>query len=317
MTGLIYLRRTATPAGGRNRGRGNRVILATAFILLASLLLAPGCGLFGKDRAATPPAGDTAKGPSKDPAGDTGQKPSGDPAGGSGGTGGSAPVKGVEPEPVTPENLPKPYDLWAAQNSRIRGTYAVTEGSHTYLLAAWGEQPTAGYTVNFAGVREDGSKIRVSVRLRRPGPGDMVAQVITYPYALGRIPAAPGKEIVFEVEGDPGFVNATEFPPANGAIIVETPEALAPVGNPLRIEGWARVYEATVQIRLEDGHDVLAETFTTADNAAPEWGRFRIDLPYRKPTNPYGHLILYAENAENGSARHQVMIPVSLDSGDK
>lgn len=66
-----------------------------------------------------------------------------------------------------------------------------------YILITMGEQPTGGYEVKIHQVLEVEEEVRVLYELISPGEGDMTTQVITYPYALIKIPNTD-KSIVFE-----------------------------------------------------------------------------------------------------------------------
>ena len=57
-------------------------------------------------------------------------------------------------------------------------------GEGTYVAVAWGEKPTGGYTVNLRSAAVDGVRVRVNVELKDPPPDAMVAQALTYPYAV-------------------------------------------------------------------------------------------------------------------------------------
>ncbi len=47
-----------------------------------------------------------------------------------------------------------------------------------------GSRPTAGYSVEIERIDRDGDALVVRYHERKPGPGDMVAQMITAPYRL-------------------------------------------------------------------------------------------------------------------------------------
>lgn len=68
------------------------------------------------------------------------------------------------------------------------GAYWVTQNDAVYLVVTAGQQPTAGYTVQVDTVTNDGTTLTVHAKLEGPGPGEMVAQVITYPMAVLVIP---------------------------------------------------------------------------------------------------------------------------------
>lgn len=67
------------------------------------------------------------------------------------------------------------------------------------MAVAWGEKPTGGYTVDFGSASVDGVRVKVSVGLKQPPPDAMVAQALTYPYAVAFLPGvdAGEKEFVF------------------------------------------------------------------------------------------------------------------------
>lgn len=58
------------------------------------------------------------------------------------------------------------------------------------LVADLGEQRTGGYSVHFRGVRVEGDVVHASVEVSRPGPGAMLIQIITRPYAVTTVPRA-------------------------------------------------------------------------------------------------------------------------------
>ena len=55
-----------------------------------------------------------------------------------------------------------------------------------------GSRSTAGYRVTITGIERDGSSAVVSYREERPGAGDMLAQVITFPHHLVRVERLAG-----------------------------------------------------------------------------------------------------------------------------
>ena len=80
------------------------------------------------------------------------------------------------------------------------------------------------------------------------------------------------------------------------------------------ITGEARVFEATVQYEVEDGHYIYVEGFVTASEGAPGWGTFtiNIDIPEADlPDNATLMLILFEESAQDGSRLHEM--PVVLE----
>lgn len=56
------------------------------------------------------------------------------------------------------------------------------------LVADMGEQRTGGYAVAARGVQVAGGAARVQLEVHRPGPGSIVTQAFSHPWALVRIP---------------------------------------------------------------------------------------------------------------------------------
>lgn len=80
------------------------------------------------------------------------------------------------------------------------------------------------------------------------------------------------------------------------------------------VTGEARIFEATVQYDVEDGHFVYLEGFVTASEGAPGWGTFTIDISIPEedlPNNATLMLILFEESAKDGSRINE--LPVVLE----
>ncbi len=78
-----------------------------------------------------------------------------------------------------------------------------------------------------------------------------------------------------------------------------------------RIQGQARVFEATVSWVVEDGHVELKEGFVTADAGGPEWGAFDFTIEVEKiRTHSSLTLVLFELSAKDGS--HQGELPIPL-----
>jgi germination protein M len=94
-------------------------------------------------------------------------------------------------------------------------------------------------------------------------------------------------------------------------IFVERPGVGATVSSPVVIQGRATVFEATVQLEVRDADDkILARGFTTATRGAPDRGRFRERLAYAGSATAEGFVIVYEQSMEDGSALHEVRVPV-------
>jgi hypothetical protein len=68
---------------------------------------------------------------------------------------------------------------------------ALDFAGQSVIVASLGEKNTGGYSVEVTGVELVGSKLKVTVRESKPGPGQFVTQALTQPYQVVRIPKVP------------------------------------------------------------------------------------------------------------------------------
>lgn len=61
-----------------------------------------------------------------------------------------------------------------------------------------GSKPTGGYSVEIGDVRRDKKEATIPVTLHKPGPGSIVTQAFTYPFAMRAVPKLP-KTVKFTV----------------------------------------------------------------------------------------------------------------------
>lgn len=197
--------------------------------------------------------------------------------------------------------------LWVESCKYIEGIYTFNTGDKTYIMAALGEMPTAGYKVEIKKAAETAEEIKFDVEVEEPvGPA---VEVITYPYALIEIEKTDKK---LNIDSKGKIENRTLYPPANEHFIITNMRPTDVVEKEFEIKGFARAFEGSFRITLEDGHDVLIDTYAQADKAAPEWGEFSVKIKYENPTNPVGIIMLFEESAKDGSPTHQIMFPVSF-----
>lgn len=82
-------------------------------------------------------------------------------------------------------------------------------------------------------------------------------------------------------------------------------------GDKFRIQGEARVFEATLNWSVEDGHYVYNEGFTTATMGAPEWGKFDFTFEIKKSEEiAVLNLVLFEVSAEDGSHNYTLLVPL-------
>lgn len=243
---------------------------------------------------------------------------------GPGGTpGGNAPTSGGSPGAGGPaglerpdlDTLPEAVRAWYEANHRTQGVYRLNHGGKTYVLVAWGEKPTGGFAVTIRGFEEQKDVLVGTVDLVAPGPNDMVIQVLTYPADLVAL-SQTEKLFAYEFEGPdwvaPAAADVKAVPLASTTVFIDLPAPGAIITNPVRIRGVARMYEATLQVTLEDGHMVLAEKTITTSDAAPAWGTFDIELAYDAPTQAHGMLIFWHEDAADGRRVEDLGVPVKF-----
>lgn len=64
-------------------------------------------------------------------------------------------------------------------------------GQEVAVVVDMGEQRTAGYGVTVTGVQQAPTgEVELLLEVRQPGRGQFVAQVLTHPYAVARVPRA-------------------------------------------------------------------------------------------------------------------------------
>lgn len=107
------------------------------------------------------------------------------------------------------------------------------------------------------------------------------------------------------------------LPPSGGtqpAIVVQEPQQGATIHSPVTVSGTASVYEGTVQIRVRDAAgNVIGTATTTATAGAPARGTFSTTVSFTQPAaTQAGKIEVYENDAQDGSERNLVTIPVTL-----
>jgi hypothetical protein len=196
---------------------------------------------------------------------------------------------------------------WVSICSLVSGIHTVSfDGETTYILAARGQKPTAGYTVFLSNVVR--GPTGVGLTFKTADPSGAAADVISYPAALYRTQTPPGEIVAVTCEGTEILLWPQQGP-ANAAIIPTSPLPWVTISTTtLRLEGYARVFEAQFRYNLEDGHNVLAEGAVMADQGPPAWGRFGLDVEFARPTSPGLTLRLYDISPKDGSVTNEVFI---------
>ena len=86
--------------------------------------------------------------------------------------------------------------LWTIHGGE-RARPPVDFGKEMVVGVFLGSRPTAGFSVEIVGVREEGGALIVQYRESRPAPGLVTAQVLTMPYHIVAVPRHAG-DVRFE-----------------------------------------------------------------------------------------------------------------------
>jgi len=79
---------------------------------------------------------------------------------------------------------PSQVERMVQQQSKEEGAAVYVAGDAVYIVVARGEKPTGGYGIRVVDIKEEGGGFDVHVEYLDPKPGQMVAQVVTHPYAI-------------------------------------------------------------------------------------------------------------------------------------
>jgi VWFA-related protein len=105
----------------------------------------------------------------------------------------------AQPEQVVVRTAAEWQALWQ-RHAPGRPAPTVDFGKQMVVAVFLGTRPSGGYQVEIAGVRQEGNTLVVQWSERRPGPGQMAAQVMTAPAHIVAVPRHEG-EVRFEKTG--------------------------------------------------------------------------------------------------------------------
>ena len=81
------------------------------------------------------------------------------------------------------------------------------------------------------------------------------------------------------------------------------------------VTGEARVFEATFQYEVSDGHFVFQKGYEMASAGGPDWGTFELNIdisPQDLPANGTLSLFLFEESAEDGSVINELAVVLQI-----
>lgn len=136
-------------------------------------------------------------------------------------------------------------------------------------------------------------------------------------------------EVAFMLDGEPvaifggegimldGPVGRADFREQLPEIFVDRPVWGAAAGNPARVTGLTRVFEATFQVQLLDREGrVLTQQTVMATCGTGCWGTFDVTLRYDVPKAQWGALRVFDLSARDGSEENVRSYPVWLTPAD-
>ena len=100
------------------------------------------------------------------------------------------------PKQAVARNAAEWTALWREHTGEAKPP-SVDFSSRTVIAVFLGSRPTAGFAVQIVGTRQAGGALIVQWQEKRPGGGDILAQVLTSPATIVSIPKFAG-EIRFE-----------------------------------------------------------------------------------------------------------------------
>ncbi|MGH2773843.1 MAG: Gmad2 immunoglobulin-like domain-containing protein [Actinomycetota bacterium] len=254
-------------------------------------------------------------------------------------------------KPATVRVPASEFDLWFVQDERLsKGSTVMggnlpsdlaTDDPTTQHAAYWlrilfagaiGPYQEAGDTsaipdgTELLGVAREGSVLEVDVSSRFESGGgslSMQMRVAQLVYTGTQFEDIEGVRILIdgqrvETIGGEGVdvsepLTRRDFQDVAPFIVVESPKPGEDVTSPVTVNGFANVFEATVNIVIRDkSGDALVETFTTATCGTGCWGDFSEGVAFEVGERQRGRIDVLTYSAEDGSEQSVVSIPVVL-----
>lgn len=228
----------------------------------------------------------------------------------------------VPPAPNTGVDKPLPAAVqnWIENSRTMFLAQSRIVDNTLYLLVTYGEKPTGGYEVEIGEIIVSADKISVPVSFRKPAPGEIVTQALTYPYDL-EVLEAQDLPVEFVPSGAeeylPTLVGIEELLPiiaGSQGIKLFAPAPDSSVSRNFVLEGVANVFEGNVQYKLLNKNgNVLDSGFATG--AMGDWGYFRAELTVPGEIAAGERILLdvFTESAKDGSLEQQILYEIVLE----
>lgn len=216
-------------------------------------------------------------------------------------SGGGGPPKpgGVTVERIPLSQAPLNVREAAEKLSQSRVGFVIPQGNQAYLVISTGPN---GERIDVAGARRSGTIIDIDVRSGSAGERLIVARLLA--------PVTDTRLVQFHLDGYaagiPALVNADNLPlmtlPDKGSIVIASPvgqEAIA--GGMVQVYGYARIFEGQITIAVYSAGKgrVLGESKNiSAAIGAPNWGSFKVNIPYEVVKGlKDGSILVYDEDS--------------------
>ncbi len=221
----------------------------------------------------------------------------------------------LPPKVTSGKNLDAKLSPNFAALSKTKEPWAVAydSGGKQVVMVTAGQVPSSGFSLDVekTAVGKDGT---LSLTVRMTPPSGAADTVVSYPYVELIVNSAAELDIRLVTAAAGG--DKTEHVPVTKVkdgqnIIPVRPERGALVLERVHVAGFVKAPAgaASVEVAVEDGHNVLGSKTMAAPAAMPDWAYFETDLDLRTSTNPYGSVVY---RASIGGKAEEVMVPVSF-----
>jgi hypothetical protein len=225
-------------------------------------------------------------------------------------------LTGLPPKIVSGRSLDAKLSTAFAALSRTKEPWAASfeSAGKQVVMVAGGQVVSSGYTMELekAGLNKDGT-LALTVRLSPPSGGAIMV-VVSYPYlelAVSSLAELDIRIVSASPSGDKvGHVGLTKVKDGQSIIPIR-PERGSLLTERVKVSGFVKAPAgaASVEVAVEDGHNVLGEKTLSAPAAMPDWAYFEADLDLKPATNPFG-AVVYRITA--GGKAEEVIVPVSF-----
>lgn len=224
-----------------------------------------------------------------------------------------AQVSGLPPV-ITPGFQDEEIAGWLKTLAQVEQPVALLfeRGDQAILAVLAGQRPQGEYNMNLENVSYSNGELTVDVRLvPTEGSGETVA------YPVGSFTLSKHADVnVRLIETGASGDDLTRVPVSvveeGQNIILLRPERGSILTERVRMTGFARVFEASFIVEVEDGHNVLGIKQVMASEGAPGWGRFDFWMDLESATSPYGTIIFVTYSAKDGSRIEELKVPVGF-----